>query len=73
MLVESSSEDLIAYKIESSDLEKNRLAISIGFTPMILPKGKITALIISSNSALASDAAGDILKWLITRKNWGIQ
>lgn len=62
--------NLICCKLPVSNF---RLAFSIGFTPMVLPKGKIKALIISSNSALTSDAADDILKRLAARKNWGIQ
>lgn len=61
---------LICSKLQVSSF---RLAISIGFTPMILPMGKITALIISSNPNHTSDAADGILKRLSACKKWDIQ
>ncbi|MGW8114529.1 hypothetical protein ACVS9P_04980 [Caproicibacterium sp. NSD3] len=47
-----------------------RLSISIGFTPMILPKSKIITT--SSNPNLIANDADNILKRLAARKNWNI-
>ncbi|MGE4485390.1 MAG: clostripain-related cysteine peptidase [Oscillospiraceae bacterium] len=47
-----------------------RLAVTIGFTPMILPKSKIKALMISGSPVLSPSAAEGILNGLIAYKKW---
>ena len=49
-----------------------RLAVTIGFTPMMLPKNKIRALIISSNPVLSPVIADEILNGLIAYRKWDV-
>ncbi len=61
--------NLICSKLPDSSFQ---LAVSIGFFPITLGKGKIKALILSSSSGLDEKSVDNILNTLVTDRNWHI-